>query len=185
MRGSKGEIRTNCNHAFHANCVNLGQADDVFKCPECDQECSFFYAYYSDEYPWVLVDFRSYRKYGIPTPGSSMITRDPIAEQIKEAGEDGAPFECPICHQEMKNAGMLCAALTRCSKPHIYHTPCLIQWISDGHGACPVCKSAITKVYTNGRTFKQPEWDIPYDQFNKTLPPVTMEEIISDGEEGE
>ena len=150
MRGKAGETQLACGHAFHAGCIDLSKTlENQFSCPVCENRCSFFYTFYSTIYAHVLVDCRSFEKFGYPKKTGPAVKQDPFKDALNS--------ECPICMRTMQNMNTECVAVTSCGNiPHIFHSWCLG---TAGSLNCSYCKQTMNKVYTNGRTFKASEWD--------------------------
>lgn len=149
MRGKAGDTQLECGHHFHAGCIDLSKTvNNAFSCPKCEKRHSFFYTFYNTRYTRILIDCRSFQKFGYPKQTGPAVKKDPFKHALNS--------ECPICMQTMSNMNTTCTAVTSCgSVPHIFHTWCLSQ----GGPNCGVCRQTMTKVYTNGRTFTHNEWE--------------------------
>ena len=51
---------------------------------------------------------------------------------------------CTICYDDFKQGDKV--TQLKCNEAHIYHTDCIIEWISRGENTCPLCRAPIENV---------------------------------------
>ena len=65
---------------------------------------------------------------------------DPVNLIPMKYREDGTPFSCVICLDELHNDQEVCQL--SCHKSHVFHFKCMEEWVKNSN-LCPNCRSMI------------------------------------------
>jgi len=55
-----------------------------------------------------------------------------------------AETTCTICYEDFKPGDKV--TQLKCNEAHLFHTDCIIEWISRGENTCPLCRAPIENV---------------------------------------
>lgn len=55
-----------------------------------------------------------------------------------------AETTCTICYEDFKPGDQV--TQLKCNEAHLFHTDCIIEWISRGENTCPLCRADIDNV---------------------------------------
>ena len=75
---------------------------------------------------------------GGPAPADSRALA--TLERVEEPDETAT---CAICLDDLKSETRPASRLPRCA--HVFHEACLLPWLRDCHGTCPICRSPLAE----------------------------------------
>ena len=109
---------------------------------------------------------------------------DCISNHLFPADPPADDPECPICHDEWQQPGESHKAVVGTDCKHVFHSECLVAWLSSDRYTCPSCRrllysSSDLQCYDNDQPVSDEDEVDDYDEDGLDMDDTTLEDICT------